>query len=125
MNRSSSTLLSSVLLLSALDGFGQFGSQHSVYREGPLTIQVVDMDLDGDNDLLLGSRLGVSFLRNVNGTGTLSSTVTVSLSEVAAHAVDVDGDGLPDVVASREAQGGIRPSVALRGGGRSIEQAAP
>ena len=82
-----------MLLLTALDGLGQFGTQHSVYREGPLTIQVVDMDLDGDNDLLLGSRLGVSFLRNVNGTGTLSSTVTVSLLEVARGQVIVPPEG--------------------------------
>lgn len=83
----------------------QFGVQQEVYREGPVVLQVVDIDADGQNDLLIGAREGVSCLMNDNGS--LGTSVLIGPTAVVAHAADVNGDGLIDVIGGGEGQGGI------------------
>lgn len=65
-------------------------------------IQAVDMDTDGDLDLMIGVWSGrITFLRN-NGTGAFSSStldVPSGLSPLAAMA-DLNEDGIADLVAS-------------------------
>ena len=100
---------SSVTIMAALVAFlaqGQFDTPQDILLEGPRSVEAVDLDGDGDRDLLLGSRNGVVMLENTDGLGTWSSPQMIAASEVVAHAVDVDGDGHPDIVASRDQGGG-------------------
>ena len=100
------TLVSVLALLSSASAqFVQSGSQ---FVEGPLSLEVVDLDQDGDRDVLLGARSGVSVLWNQDGQGDLSAPELLVATEVTAHAVDVNGDGAPDLVCSQEMNGGIR-----------------
>ncbi len=64
-------------------------------------IEAVDVDNDGDLDLLVGDGGGnVFWVRNGRGTWTALSGVTVGAGIVAMAASDVDLDGDVDVVAS-------------------------
>ena len=52
--------------------------------------------------------LGGFVLWNQDGQGDLSAPELLVATEVTAHAVDVNGDGAPDLVCSQEMNGGIR-----------------
>lgn len=100
----------SVILCAAVPAHlaAQFGAEQSITLDGPVTTDVVDLDQDGDRDLLIGSRLGLLLFENTDGLGTFGAPVTIGTGvECRAHVVDLDGNGWPDIVASRELDGGI------------------
>ncbi|MDH4016928.1 MAG: FG-GAP-like repeat-containing protein, partial [Actinomycetota bacterium] len=95
------------------DGSGSFASAESIFVEsyaerlpGPLTS--LDVEGDGDMDLLIGNELGSfpgqSVLLANDGTGTFGRVLVCGESTLPSPprmllATDLDGDMLPDVVA--------------------------
>ncbi|MBK8339976.1 MAG: hypothetical protein IPK99_08260 [Flavobacteriales bacterium] len=93
-----------MFLLPAL-GHAQFGPQSSLYIEGPITVQLADMDADGTNDMLVGTRGGPLVFPNSNGMGGFSvAEPQISTEHVVCLAVDVNGDDRMDLVASKKQQ---------------------
>jgi hypothetical protein len=66
---------------------------------GPQSIFAVDLDRDGDRDLMIadGSAKNVTLLRN-RGSGEFAAPESVGISLAAT---DLNSDGLPDVVVAR------------------------
>jgi len=83
----------------------QFGPQSSLYIEGPITVQLADMDGDSHNDLLVGTRGGPLVFTNTDGLGTFTvPEPQISTAHVVCLAVDVNGDDRLDLVASKKQQ---------------------
>lgn len=92
-------------------GAGSFGAEQKVDTFGHnLTgnIEAVDMDGDGNLDLLVSSKTKVVWYKNTDGAGSFSAAQTVYQEETGhnfgfgdmAVAADLDGDGDPDVLSS-------------------------
>ncbi|HXH27730.1 MAG TPA: FG-GAP-like repeat-containing protein, partial [Candidatus Polarisedimenticolia bacterium] len=86
------------------DGQGSFGpNQPIASSEGATSLSAVDLDGDGDLDLLSADRSGasnVAWYENTDGQGSFGPKQTIaSIFNPSAYAADVDGDGDPDVVA--------------------------
>jgi uncharacterized repeat protein (TIGR01451 family) len=98
-----SGLLSLVALLGSATLQAQFGPSFPMYVEGPRTGELVDMDGDGDLDLLLGTRGGPLVFTNPDGSGSfLLPEVQCSEEHVIAHGADLDSDGLADIIGSKQ-----------------------
>ncbi len=78
-------------------------TEHSIdsNANNPFTVQAVDMDCDGDPDVLVSTAGSneVAWWENTNGVGGAWTKYIVDKIDNAryAHAADVDGDGDPDV----------------------------
>ncbi len=99
-------------------GGGDFGDPDTCHALAPATdnaeaIQAVDLDADGDLDLLTGGEYRATYW-HPNESGTFPFALAVG-DEVAydVHAADITGDGLPDVL-----------GVALAGGVELMENTA-
>lgn len=88
--------------------FAQFGPETFQFSEGPCSIDLVDVDDDGDLDLLTAGREGAVLRTNTDGQGTWSGPVLIDPLVLMARAVDVNGDGAVDLVAGLQFGGGIR-----------------
>lgn len=94
-----------VILYSTLT-FAQFGAQQIISNVSPVsrTIQAIDMDDDGDLDVLSCSisNQSIVWYENLDGFGTYGNQNIVGiLNEVrVAFASDIDGDGDMDVLAT-------------------------
>lgn len=95
-----------VILYSTLT-FAQFGTQnliHEISLSGPRTIQAIDMDDDGDLDILATISFddNVSWYENLDGFGTFGEQNIVGILEDvrSSFASDIDGDGDMDVLAA-------------------------
>ena len=86
---------------------GQYGPEQNIPQEGPRGVEVLDMDNDGDNDVLIASRSGLQVFINVDGLGTLSVPVFASTTDAVGQVADLDADGYPDVIGSDNLDGGI------------------
>lgn len=101
-----------VLALQVLLANAQFGSPTVLHPfGGSLKLKAVDMDADGDLDLI-GVFNGHHFkwFQNLDGNGTMASAVQVlSISEECAafHVADLNGDGAPDIVAIADDEAGV------------------
>ena len=73
--------------------------------EGPHAVQLVDLDQDGNKEVLVGTRDGV-LLYPFSGA-QLTAPTTLLADRVIAVAVDIDGDGVLDLVASGEQGNGV------------------
>ncbi|QQX76626.1 MULTISPECIES: T9SS type A sorting domain-containing protein [Aequorivita] len=89
------------------DGQGNFGTQNVVVEingtNRPYTVMSIDMDGDGDKDVICASSGDdkISWLENMDGIGNFSSPKTISLQlnyPISIDAADIDGDGDMDVV---------------------------
>lgn len=92
--------------------------------EGPRSVDLADVDVDGDLDMIVGSRQGLSLHVNLDGLGTLDEPLTLVQEETIACTGDLNGDGAIDIVGSRDdgtgisvhfnnGQGGFPSSVVL------------
>jgi hypothetical protein len=86
-----------------MDGTGTFGPQLpiSTVVEAAISVFAVDMDRDGDFDVITGS-LGdeISWHANLDGAGSFGAPQLVSAAgdgPSSVFAADLDGDGDPDV----------------------------
>lgn len=78
-------------------------AQLPVLADATVALQLVDLDGDGDLDLLVGNRGQQSRLLRNNGSGVFTDVTLGGLPlamdwTLDVHAVDVDGDGLRDLV---------------------------
>lgn len=89
-----------------LDGLGNFGpeiiiNEIAVYY---LSVDFVDLDTDGDNDILYHSNNSsyIAWLENLDGVGTFGPEQKIHEQDFinSALPIDVDNDGDLDVVAS-------------------------
>jgi len=92
-----------------VDGLGTFGVAQSIDDGDWMgSIRTADLDGDNDQDVLIASSLsstgpGVRWYENANGLGAFGTPLLVTLdASGAATAVDIDGDGHLDVLASGE-----------------------
>jgi hypothetical protein len=89
------------------DGAGSFGSQEilSSNADWATDVYAIDLDGDGDMDVLSASRLDnkIAWYKNMDGNGNFSTEIIISQTATGAYSVystDVDGDGDFDVLAS-------------------------
>ena len=92
---------------SNLDGLGSFGPPIVLDANvaTPSSVQVVDLDLDGDPDILYSSTGNgeVAWFRNTDGQGTFTAKTVIGaplLLTRQARAADIDADGDLDVIAA-------------------------
>lgn len=82
-------------------GDGSFGPYFSLGQAGGGALVAVDIDADGNLDLIEGERLRV---RLGNGDGTfqppIENTPPIGFQPALVHAVDLDGDGLLDTISA-------------------------
>jgi hypothetical protein len=97
-----------------VDGAGLTWAPHTVYSELPgeyefmsADLEIADMDLDGDEDLVVGGSNPlpegrVLWIKNMNGLGTSWQLHSIDNDLSGAYTIavaDLDGDGDPDVMA--------------------------
>ena len=85
------------------DGRGSFGPQNIITRQfyRPYSVDAVDLDNDGDTDVLAGSfsDTGIAWLENTDGRGAFGPPLSIAItSAYGVHAADLDGDGDNDAV---------------------------
>ncbi|MEM8488193.1 MAG: T9SS type A sorting domain-containing protein [Bacteroidota bacterium] len=88
------------------DGQGTFGAQQVISTDADLAIAVHVVDLDGDGDLdVLSASSGdnkIAWYKNLDGQGSFGSQAIISLQVARAfsvYAADLDSDGDQDVIA--------------------------
>jgi len=95
------------ILFLASPASAQFGPAYMYLCEGPRSVDLADVDADGDLDLVIASRQGLGIHVNLDGQGTLDEPYTVGLEETVGCTGDLNGDGAPDIVGSRDIGSGI------------------
>lgn len=89
-----------------INGQGNFGPQQILVEingvNTPETIFSIDMDGDGDQDILSAATSGnrIAWQKNLDGQGNFSEPITISeiKNPISINAADIDGDGDMDVV---------------------------
>jgi uncharacterized repeat protein (TIGR01451 family) len=84
----------------------QFGAQYQFFCDGVRSVEVADVNGDQWPDLIHASRQGLAYLLN-DGTGGFGAATIIGIEESVAGVGDVDQNGLPDILASRDMDGGI------------------
>ena len=97
----------SFFLLAVTSASAQFGPEFQYFCEGPRSVDLADVDADGDLDLIIGSRQGLGVYLNTDGQGNLDQPFDVGNEETVACLGDLNGDGAPDIIGSREENGGL------------------
>ncbi len=90
------------------DGSGTFGAQQviSFAADNPLSIYSVDLDGDGDLDVLSASSTDsrIAWYENTDGKGSFGVLQTIAINSsgnaTAVYATDLDGDGDIDVISA-------------------------
>ncbi|RFN57923.1 T9SS type A sorting domain-containing protein [Marixanthomonas ophiurae] len=88
------------------NGQGSFGPQQIVVEingvNAPYTVFSIDMDGDGDQDILSAAPGSdkIAWQKNLDGQGNFSEPITISQLDypISINAADIDGDGDMDVV---------------------------
>ncbi|MBP6698594.1 MAG: VCBS repeat-containing protein, partial [Flavobacteriales bacterium] len=87
-------------LLLVVPVVAQFVGGHEFTVEGPNSMELIDLDNDGDADLVLGTRNGM--LVHANQGGTFAAGTLWNATDVVVHGVDIDQDGYVDLVGCDE-----------------------
>ena len=94
------------------DGLGTFGTEQIIFTESPLlffvSVNTIDIDGDGDIDIVLASRDSASdnkitWFENTDGLGTFGTEqiITTEASGLRAiYSIDIDNDGDMDVLSA-------------------------
>ena len=90
-----------------IDGNGNFGANQIITTssEGPRAVMAVDIDGDGDQDVLSASQIDnkIAWYENTDGNGTFGYIYEISTTAIGAFDVyisDIDGDGDQDVLSA-------------------------
>ncbi|WP_435264044.1 T9SS type A sorting domain-containing protein [Tenacibaculum sp. nBUS_03] len=94
-----------------IDGKGNFGDQQiiSSTEESANYVYAVDLDQDGDMDVITSSYNGIAWFMNQDGFGQFSSRQKISsnnFQRYAPYAADFDGDGDLDIASTSRYSGG-------------------
>lgn len=89
------------------DGQGNFGVQKIITTDAneAIAVYAIDIDGDGDSDILSASRLDnkVAWYENMDGLGNFGPQLIISTSTIeirSVYAVDIDGDGDMDILSA-------------------------
>ncbi|MGK0212081.1 MAG: hypothetical protein ACI9D4_002422, partial [Polaribacter sp.] len=100
-----------------LDGLGNFGTQQIITSTLDLPKMVIaeDVDGDGDNDVIIASRLDnkITWLENLDGLGNFGTEQIITNSAINVASVfftDIDGDSIKDVICDSSNNGNGFPS---------------
>lgn len=106
-------------LSAAVTGHAQFGAEQQLYSEGPRSIDLSDLDGDGDADLTIGARDGTIARVNVDGLGDWSIPEVLHMGMVVSALIDLNGDGANDLCGGLPFNGGLRwmPNLGVQGFG--------
>jgi len=97
-------LANKIIWFKNLDGQGNFGSEQLITNEtaGPTSVFAIDIDNDGDMDVLSGSSdAKMAWYENTNGEGSFGTQQIISTDfeyPLNITAPDLDGDGNLDVL---------------------------
>lgn len=87
------------------NGFGNFGTEQilSTNANGASSVYLIDLDSDGDNDILSASSFDnkIAWFENIDGNGDFSSEQIITQNANGprtVHANDIDKDGDVDVI---------------------------
>lgn len=90
-----------------VDGIGNFGATQiiSSSAEGASSVQAVDIDTDGDMDVVSASFKNhtISWYENIDGAGSFSSNMDITnqaSQTYSSHSADLDGDGDMDIISA-------------------------
>ncbi len=100
----------------------QFGAEQQLLSEGPRTIDLSDLDNDGDADLVIGAREGSVLRMNTDGLGQWSAPATVHATMVVSLMADLNGDGIEDLCGGISFNGGLRWQPGMGTFGYGTEQ---
>jgi uncharacterized repeat protein (TIGR01451 family) len=102
------SIVFSAALLAAFPTSAQFGPETMFLSEGPRTIDLSDLDNDGDADLTIGARDGTTVRMNFDGLGAWTQPTLVDPLMVMARIMDVNGDGYADLCGGLDFNDGLR-----------------
>jgi len=102
-----SSAIDEVIWFENLDGLGNFGAEQVITNnaDGVLSVYAIDLDSDGDIDVLSASLADdkIAWYENIDGLGNFGSQQIITSSiggQNTVYAVDLDNDGDIDVLSS-------------------------
>lgn len=92
------------------NGEGQFGESLTITNaaEKPRSTLAADLDVDGDLDVIVAARDGLTWHTNLNGEGVFGSAVRLDTAHYFGGELttaDMNADGTPEIIVSNEYQG--------------------
>lgn len=108
MNKDLYSISFSLFCLMTFSVHGQFKTPNNEYLEGAVTAEFSDIDKDGYPDLILGTRAGIRFVLNKDGKINVNDHYGLNSNDEVIHLMDIDSDGLTDIVSGSSTDPGIR-----------------
>jgi len=108
MNKDLYAFCLSVLLIASTNLNAQFKDVKSMYMDGAVQTQIVDVDLDGFQDVLVGTRNGTILLKNHYGDIYAEDPIRLNYNDEVVLSLDIDQDGYPDILTASSVREGVR-----------------